>query len=458
MNELQLFESGIYGDFGMTPLRAAAILGLESVVLLLLERGPKLAQSEMVNSLAAAVFCVQQEVIEILIDHGAPINSRTSSGRTPLGEAAEAGLYVDEKRAVAAARLLLDRWAEVDLQSVCGGRTRSALLDAAQFGCAQVAELLLTYGADVNLRNFSGLTALHFADPKNLDMFEVLIGHGADLHACDDFGNSVLLRVSGFPMEEKERTVQLLLGLGADVRSRNNAGETALTRAAAHGHCRIIRVLMDYGADIRACNALGRSVLLSSIDSDEGQPDVVVPLLLELGADLSCQDSAGDTALSRAAANQLSGTVRLILDHNPNIDTTNGAGDTALTLAAAAEAICKRPMLHNEGDHFITYGKAISVATAMKRNFTIMELLLDHGVSVDLKNEAGDTALTLAAAKGKLDAVKLLLNRGADAHAINKAGDTALSLTTQNGHSEVHQLLLEHLSEPNQPPVPSEVE
>ena len=80
--------------------------------------------------------------------------------------------------------------------------------------------------------------------------------------------------------------------------------------------------------------------------------------------------------------------------------------------------------------------RAILIDAALEENDSIIEVLLNHGASVDLKNKDGDTALILAAAHGRLDAVKLLLDHGANAHAMNKVGKTALSLVTQNGNSE----------------------
>ena len=134
----------------------------------------------------------------------------------------------------------------------------------------------------------------------------------------------------------------------------------------------------------------------------------------------------------------------------------NKAGDTALTRAAAAEPILVRaPCVSKEQSRI---DDATQLAAFAERNLLMIKLLLNHGASVAVKNKAGDTALTLAAAKGKLDAVKLLPNYGAHAHTKNDAGGTALSLSAEHGHSEIHQLLLDHLSETNQAPASSEDE
>ena len=574
------------------PLCAAAILGLESVVVLLLERGADSTESVIGNgerALHTAAYFAQLEVMKILIDRGASVNGHVW---TPLSGAISSIFFLgdrldNEEGAVAAARLLLARGANIDLQpDPRYGNTIPLLIQAAKTGSVQLVELLLTYGADVNLRFRQGTTVLHEANSGTPGMFQLLVDHGADLHARDENGESPLLRVCHDLNREPEDTVRLLLNLGADICSRNNLEETPLFRAAERGFCRITQVLMEYGADIHARDKFGRSVISSAIGSPYGGADRVVPSLLHFGADVHLQDSGRDTALGVAAVKGLNGTVKLLLNHKANIDTCNGAGDTALTLAAAMGKMNTVKLLlehgantdisNGTGDNALTLAaarEAISegfrhkykferyhteaasvMAAAMKNNLRTIEFLLGHGASVDLKNKAGDTALTLAAtakgkldavklllehranidtmngagdaaltlaaaahatpvewigadgtchfiddailmqagikgnsstielllnpggasvdlknkagdtalilaaAKGKLDAVKLLIHYKANPRAMNEAGDTALSLASQNGHSEIHQLLLENLPKPDQPPVCTDAE
>ena len=368
------YKRPYFADSNVPPLCAAAILGLESVVVLLLERSTDSSKSVIGDgetALHTAAYFTQLEVMKVLIDRGASVNGHVW---TPLSGAISSihfrGNSMDnEEGAVAAARLLLARGADIELQSDILGYPMPPLIQAVMTGSVQLVELLLTYGADVNIRFRHGLTVLHKAHSEKPGMFQLLVDHGADLHARDDHGNSPLLCVCSDHNSEPEETVRVLLNLGADTRSRNNLGETSLIRAAERGFCRIIEVLMEYGADINARNKLGRSALFSAIASPYRGADRVVPSLLHFGANVHLQDSAGDTALGLAAAKGLDGTVKFIFDHNPNINTCNEAGDTALTLAAAA-----------------------------KGNLDAVKLLLEHGANIDTRNGAGDTALTLAAA------------------------------------------------------------
>ena len=445
----------IYKDSNVPPLCAAAILGLESIVLLLLERGADLTGSMMSHGGTAfdmAVKFGQLEVIKVLIARGASVNSNHGRRWSPLTRTISTAISTNEKRAVATARLLLDRGADINFQGSFCPDLSSALMEAANYGYVHLVELLLTNNADVNL---GASTALHRAHSEKPRISELLIHHGADLEARDYNGKSPLLSQCGSARPNAEETVRLLLKHGADIHSRDNYGEAALFKAAAKGLCRIIKVLMEYGADIHARSKLGRSVLFTASESYL-ETDETVSLLLDLGVDIHLQDFVGDTALTLAAAKGEPDAVKLLLDHGANPHTKNEAGDTALTLAATAEATLKRSPYFDEGESWLD--EATQLAAVVERNLKTLELLLIHGASVDVKNKPGDTALILAAAKGKLDAVKLLLNHKANLHTKNEAGNTALSLSAENGHSEVHQLLLDHLSEANHTPAPTEDE
>lgn len=423
MNDPGLNASDFYKEPNMPPLCAAAILDLESIVVLLLERGADLTESVSrgETALTIAVHFAHLDVIKVLIDRGASVNGVENEGWTPLMRAMTFTIiYTNDKAATATARLLLDRGADINLQGGFDDESKSALMEAADCGYVHLVEMLLTYGANVNLRDFHGSTALHMACPGRPRIFQLLIDHGADPEARDYNGTSPLLAQCGrdpLNVPPTEDTVRLLLESGADIHSRDNDGETALFKAVERGYRRIIQVLMGYGIDINAQDEYGRSVLFIGIE---------VSLLLELGADVHIQDSEGDTALTLAAAEGKLDQVEPLLDHGANPDTKNEAGDTALTLAA--DAVTRFEEWRSYDVEVESTHDATLMAVIREKNLSTIELLLKRGASVAVKNKAGDTALALAAATAKLDVVKLLLNHGADPHTKNGAGDTALTL------------------------------
>lgn len=72
-----------------------------------------------------------------------------------------------------------------------------------------------------------------------------------------------------------------------------------------------------------------------------------------------------------------------------------------------------------------------------------VQLLLDRGADVNLKESEGRTSLCWASESGHIEVVRLLLKKGADLEAADGYGWTPLHLALWSGHIEVVRLLLE---------------
>ncbi len=73
----------------------------------------------------------------------------------------------------------------------------------------------------------------------------------------------------------------------------------------------------------------------------------------------------------------------------------------------------------------------------------VIELFIDSGVDVNVKDKDGNTALHEAAIKGYLDIVRWLIGNGADVNVENSdGGDTALHLAALHGHTDVVKVLI----------------
>jgi ankyrin repeat protein len=96
----------------------------------------------------------------------------------------------------------------------------------------------------------------------------------------------------------------MILAAGADVRSTNRYGGTALIPASEHAHVAVVRMLIDAGVPVNHVNNLGWTALHEAIVLGNGDADhvQVVRMLLEGGADQGIPD--GDGVLPRTLAEQ----------------------------------------------------------------------------------------------------------------------------------------------------------
>lgn len=160
-------------------LNAAIEKGIIQQVTALLELNPELINTKDEFGylpIHQAAKKDNKEMVELLLQKGADINSVTDTAMTPLHISASLG-YKE------LAELLLEKGADVD------GREEgmySALHYASTKG---IADMLISKGADVNVTTFCGSTPLHWAVMfGRKDVVETLLSHGANPKAKDKDG------------------------------------------------------------------------------------------------------------------------------------------------------------------------------------------------------------------------------------------------------------------------------
>jgi len=83
----------------------------------------------------------------------------------------------------------------------------------------------------------------------------------------------------------------------------------------------------------------------------------------------------------------------------------------------------------------------IHLAAAFDQGDALRELLR-AGVEIGARNNQGETALMVAAQKGKIKAINTLIEAGADMEATNSAGETALMMASHKGKIEAIKTLI----------------
>jgi ankyrin repeat protein len=170
------------------------------------------------EALRIAIRSGNKEIVQLLINAGAPVNPSATSLWTPLADAAFAKKFDIMK-------LLLQSGAKVDAPDHRG----VPLLLSTGFFDPTVTTILLDAGADTNAVDREGETALMKASGHGgKETVKVLIEHHADVNRKDVKGRTALMHAAaGYDSD----AIPLLLENGADPNVRDNEGKSALDLA-----------------------------------------------------------------------------------------------------------------------------------------------------------------------------------------------------------------------------------
>ena len=214
---------------------------------------------------------------------------------------------------------LINKGANLNLQDMWGN---TALMKAAELSLfpqtselsLPIVELLLKAGADPNIENIKGMSALFSASDRSPEIARLLLKAGAKIDIQDKEGNTVLMMAS----IDSPKVVEILLNADADPNMVNKKGETALIIGIENGQSEIVRLLLDKGADPNVVDGEGNTTLSIAIKNNQSE---IVRLLLDKGADPNMVNKNGETVLSDAVYLSQYDTVKLLLDRG--VDPTN---------------------------------------------------------------------------------------------------------------------------------------
>lgn len=247
----------------------------------------------------------QLETLSLLLQRGVDVNSRNEEGLTALMLAARG-----EADPVAAVKTLLERGADIHARCNCsqcdprsGSQGCTALMIAASRGHRDCVRLLLDHGAKVDEATDAKRTALMLT--TDAQVVRALLEKGADVNLRDAEGMTALMYAIRDPRAESE-AVEALLSGGAKVDTQDESGRTALTWAAIGGRADVVRALLSKHAALNPKTNTGRTPL--ALAAINGRIEVVRQLT-QAGARLNEKDSSGKTALE-LAQEQLKGETR----------------------------------------------------------------------------------------------------------------------------------------------------
>jgi len=231
-----------------------------------------------------------EELVRLLLSHGAKADYGDKYGTTPLIWACRAGHtnIVSE---------LIDAGAQVDAS---GMYSWTPLLMAVKGNHASIVSILLQHSPNVNAVDQDGLTALAIA--------------------CKDGSNDIAFQ---------------LLAAGAYVNLQDRVGDTNLIIASKAGHKPIVDALIKRYADLDTRGKDHKTCLHWAVEKNHTG---VVKTLLAAGADVEISDNEGNTPLLRAVKNRNLEIVQMLIDKKAKLTATDKSGDTPLHIAMRARS------------------------------------------------------------------------------------------------------------------------
>ncbi len=331
---------------------------------------------------------------------------------------------------------------------------KTPLYWAKKFNNEKVIEVLEKKGAidgGVNDELIVQLEEHMMFSAKNnvVEGIKVALISGVDVNYQDENGYTSLMWASKLGCYD---VVDKLLMEGANPDIKANKGETALTLAIEFNkdNTRVIEKLILANADV---NAIGLDDKRPLCIAAENTNEKITALLVQKGADVNLKDKAGNTPLIYALNNwnntsDFHNVVDILVNAGALVNEKNSKGVTPLMLACyhgyyeEAVKLIKAKALVNEVDNGYTlYGTALKAASVFGKT-EIINLLIQNGGVVDLKDRFGSTPLMQASRNGKFKAVVMLIEAGADINAQNCRGYTPLMEASESGQIDVIKELI----------------
>ena len=326
--------------------------------------------------------------------------------------------------------------------------------DAAMNGDAAAVNRLVQQGANVNVAQGDGMTALHWAARRgNVEMANTLLRAKASVKAVTRIGDYTPLHVAS--EVGSAPVVAALIKAGADAKALTTTGVTPLHLAALSGNAAAIAALVAAGADVNAQEPQwGQTPLM--LAAAQGRTEGVAALLVKRAdpsvtarvVDLLAK--AAEDRLAKQRRNQVLASLRQQQGADsqpgwhPNTAQVQEAVRASLQVEKAPNAVAQAPAEEqaqptgtgNGGDEDVAgytemvgfQGGLTALLLAVREGHTAtVRALLDGGANINQPTPADKTSpLLMACINGHYDLAKMLLERGADPNSASDAGATPL--------------------------------
>jgi ankyrin repeat protein len=354
----------------------AARTGNGEAVTLLLDRRADVNAADPVRAQTALMWAVTEnhpDIVKLLVGRGANVRAQTTIN-APRGE------YVAARAGGASGTGIIRQRA---LPTKDGGM--SPLLFAVRDGNVAMTRLLLELGADINQASGNHTSPLLIALLNGqVALATELLEKGAQPNLADDYHRGPLFAAielrnfnhDKYPFLYRDGRdpldlIKALLAKGADPNQRTDTtpvhglmqfdgswvnfdGQTPFIRAALSGDIQVMRLLLQHGADANLATTQGSTALMAAsginwipaqtVTRSEADYIEAVTLCLERGADVNAANSLKLAAIHGAANRGWTSIIQILADHGATLDQPDVGGRTPMVFAAGIFLAIRPPV------------------------------------------------------------------------------------------------------------------
>ncbi|KAF5973492.1 ankyrin repeat protein [Fusarium bulbicola] len=301
--------------------------------------------------------------------------------------------------------LLARKGADIDARARNGS---TPLHYAARASNMLITEFLITSGAEVNVKDAAGMTPAMWAALKGRkNVLEYLLRYSS-LKLRDSGGRAILHHAV---LSESPDIVDVF-EQGVDTEVRDQEGQTPLHLAAFSGkHDALSTLTKKLRASKNAKDGYGNHLLhLAAVG---GQIDMMNRLISEFNANIDCGDQNQETPLHIVVRRSKGTVIEAVIKMKPNLEARNRNGDTPLMVACKLGKIEIVKQLVDAGaDRHTTDNdtNSLLIEAVLAGHRKIVRYALNIGVDKDHQRVGGLAALHIAAKDGKSRIVQVLIN------------------------------------------------
>jgi ankyrin repeat protein len=286
---------------------------------------------------------------------------------------------------------------------------------------------MIAEGVDINsvnkYKNYPIITAI---DSNNFEIIKFLLENGADVNVQNTAGETAITRsllqahMSGCYDSEAYKIVEFLLKNGANpnflpkVVEISQNTNTPLIQAVSYKNRYLVKLLIQYGADVNQESAddliakWTTTPLITSIGDFK-----MFRYLVKKGAKINKINRNGDNPLIYAAINCKTKYLSLLINSGESCSVKNKELSTPIM----------ESLRHSDPDYRDFYKTAKQ--WRFYRYQTITKLVR-HGCDINAKNIYGNSALNIACYHGFLDIIEFLIKQGSKVNLQDNNGNTPL--------------------------------